>query len=412
MGTSSKHKVIIVGGGFGGVSAALELAKRPEHYDVTLISDKPHFEYHAALYRVVTGRSPLEVCIPLSTIFAGKDVKVIEDTITAVSPAAKTLTSQTGALYHYDSLILALGSEAAYFNIPGLKEHSFSLKSITDALKLKRHLHELFTAAALEKNEGHPTPIHLVLVGGGATGVELAGELAVYSQYLAKRHQIDRHRVIIDLFEASPRLVGMLDPTVSERCFNRLHQLGVNIFLDTPIQANKFQTVYLADIKMKTKTLIWTAGITTNALYAQIEGLMFNKIGRVLVDLYLQAKGVPDVYVVGDAAATEYSGLAQTALYDGRFVAESVIRRVAGLPPLTYAPKHPISALPVGPGYAVVVTTKFVVWGKVGWWIRRWADLKFFLSILPLPQAFIAFSDGYRLTETCPICSEDSKKSL
>src|SRR3989344_92397 len=404
---SQKHRVIIVGGGFGGIRAAQELAKHSNEFDITLISDQPHFEYHAALYRVVTGRSPLEVCIPLSTIFENSPVKVVEDTIQTVYPKTKQILGKDGSKYIYDSLILALGSENAYLNVPGLREHSFTLRSINDALRLKRHIHETFIDAAIGLKNGQRHPIHLVLVGGGPTGVELSGELAIYARHMAKHHHLDPNTIIIDLFESGERLLGMLDKRVSELAFERLHQLGVNIFLHSPILENRIQAVYLADMKLKTKTLIWTAGVMKNHLYSKIKGLTFNSVGRVLVDLSMQAKGMHDLYVIGDAAASMYSGMAQTALYDGTFVAENLRRKLHGRPIVSYSPRQPISAIPIGPGWAMVVTKLGLITGRLGWWLRRIADWRFFNSILPLSKAFRAFSDGSHLSETCPICSKN-----
>ncbi|MEK7535113.1 MAG: FAD-dependent oxidoreductase [Patescibacteria group bacterium] len=404
-----KHRVVIVGGGFGGIRAAQQLAHHSDEFDITLISDKPHFEYHAALYRVVTGRSPLEVCIPLSTIFENSPVKVVEDTIQTVYPKTKQILGKDGSKYLYDSLILALGSENAYLNVPGLKEHSFTLRSINDALRLKEHIHEVFINTAISLKNGQRQPIHIVLVGGGPTGVELSGELAIYARRMAERHRLDPNTIIIDLFESGDRLLAMLDKKVSEMAFERLHHLGVNIFLNTPILENRIEAAYLADMKLKTKTLVWTAGVTTNELYSKIKGLSFNTMGRVLVDLSMQAKGTSNLYVIGDAAASIYSGMAQTAFYDGVFVAECLRRKLHGRPMATYKPHKPISAIPIGPGWAIGITTIGVFRGKLGWILRRMADLRFFNSILPLKKALMAFFDGYRLSESCPICSNPDR---
>src|SRR3989338_2424821 len=121
MNSDAGKKIIIVGGGFGGVRAALDLAsKKIQGAKIILISDKPHFEYTPALYRVATGRSPLEVCIPLREIFSGKEVEVVEDRIEAVDPLGLVLTGSSGSKYRFDYAVLALGSETAYFNIPGI----------------------------------------------------------------------------------------------------------------------------------------------------------------------------------------------------------------------------------------------------------------------------------------------------
>lgn len=402
-----KHRVVIVGGGFGGIRAALDLAKHADEFDITLVSDKPHFEYHAALYRVVTGRSPLEVCIPLSEIFENSPVKLVEDTIKTVYPKTKQLIGESTSRYWYDSLILALGSETNYFGVPGLKEYSLGMKSINEALRFKRHLHELFTKAAAQIKDGQKGAIHIVVVGGGATGVELSGELVVYTRQLAERHQISPNAVIIELFEAGDRLVPMLDKNVSQLVYNRLHRLGVNIFLDTPIVEKRLEAVYLNEMKVQTKTVVWTAGVSTNHLYKTVKGLSLDKHGRVLVDLSMQAKGINDLYVIGDAAATRYSGMAQTALYDGLCVAENIRRRQHGIRELAYRPAVPKTAIPIGHGWAIFVSGRTVILGRLGWWLRRWVDLKFYLSILPMSKALLVFMDGYKLSETCPICSKE-----
>ena len=170
-----KKKVLVVGGGFGGVRAAIDLATHSrDSIEVTLISDKPHFEYHAALYRVVTGRSPLEVCIPIADILKGTQVNFVKDRIENIDFEKKKIFSSNGFDYNYDYLVLALGSETAFFNIPGLKELSFGFRSIPEALRLKRHLHEVFESCKKGTQEQNVCSAHIVGVGGGASGVEVS----------------------------------------------------------------------------------------------------------------------------------------------------------------------------------------------------------------------------------------------
>lgn len=404
---SEIKKIIIVGGGFGGIRCALDLAKQnPNNAKAILISDKPHFEYHAALYRVVTGRSPLEVCIPLREVFEGKEVEVVEDTITKIDLKGRRLEGSSGSRYQFDYLVLTLGSETVYFNIPGLKEFSWGFKSITEALRLKKHLHQLFEACKISSDdrEDDICRMHLVIVGGGASGLELAGELAVYTKELAKKHGVDPSTITIDLIEATPRLLPSLPEDISERAKTRLHKLGVNIFLNRAVTEQELKGVRLKDMEMKTETVIWTAGVKPHHLYSEIQGLEFDKKGRIIVDEFLQAKGWNDIFVMGDAAATPYTGMAQTAIHDGNFVANTILRKISGKPLEPYKHKAPFYAIPVGPGWAAVLIGKWRTYGRIGWLLRRLADFRFFLSILPFPKALLAFQSGKTLCESCAIC--------
>ncbi|MEK7575749.1 MAG: FAD-dependent oxidoreductase [Patescibacteria group bacterium] len=398
-------KIVIVGGGFGGIRAALNLTeKQLPNTKIILISDKSHFEYHPALYRVITGRSPLEVCIPLREIFIGKNVETLEDTIIKVNLKEKLLEGSSGSRYSFDFLILALGSETVYFNIPGIKEFSSGFKSISEALRLKKHLHELFNTDKKAVFEERVRAAHIIVVGGGASGTEIAGELAIYTKKLARNHKFDSSFITIDLIEAAPRLLLALPEDIARKVENRLHCLGVNIFLNRTVVKEDIEEVYLKDMEMKTKTVIWTAGIKPHRLYSQIEGLTLNNKGRVMIDEFLQAQGWNNIFIIGDAAATLYTGMAQTATRDGQFVAEIIKRKLFGRQISLYQPKPPFYAIPVGPGWAAVMMGNLRFYGRIGWWFRRIADLRFFLSILPWQKAISAFRSGKTLCESCTIC--------
>lgn len=401
-------KVVIVGGGFAGVRCALDLSrKRLPDTKIVLITDRPHFEYHAALYRVVTGRSPLEVCIPLAEIFEGSDVEVVVDAIDAVDLKDRRVTGHSGSHYSFDFLVLALGSETVYFDIPGLQELSYGFKSINAALRLKRHLHEIFSMDTKLSLDERVTRAHLVVVGGGASGTELAGELAAYTKKLSRSHDVPSSLVTIDLIEAAPRLLPLLPEDVSARVRERLQALGVNVFLNRVVVKEEVERVYLKDMEMKSKTLIWTAGVKPNKLYQTIEGLTFDKKGAVIVDHFLQPVGLEDIFVLGDAAATPYTGMAQTAIQDGRFAAGTIAVTLTGKKRMLYDEKKPVYAVPVGPGWAAILWGRWRFYGRIGWFIRRFLDFRFFLSILPFAKALLVFRDGKRLSETCPLCSKD-----
>ncbi len=395
------QKVVIVGGGFAGIRAALDLAHKQNSFELILVSDKSHFEYHPSLYRVVTGASPLESCIPLAEIFAGKKVMIKEEMVTAVDLKEKVITCQSGEKIDFDYLVLALGSETAYFNIPGLAEWSFGFKSTYEALQLKKHLVGLFAACRGDLELAERVCLtNIVIIGGGPSGVELAGELAVHTKRLAEKYGVDSNLVTIELLEAAPRLLPTMPPAVSARVTVRLRQLGLNIFVNRALAKEEVDEVYLQDMKLRTKTLIWTAGAKPNGLYAKIDGLVLDKKGRVIVDEHLRPGDFDNVFVAGDGAAVQYSGMAQTARAGGEHIAAALSGRVSS----SFKPRQPVYSMPVGPGWAATVIGGMAIYGRLGWWLRRAADLRFFLSILPAAKAWKVFRPGKRLAESCRIC--------
>ncbi|MCC6290989.1 NAD(P)/FAD-dependent oxidoreductase [Candidatus Nomurabacteria bacterium] len=404
-------KIVILGGGFGGIRAALDLAKQnlPD-VRIQLISDLPHFEYHAALYRVVTGRSPLQVCVPLREIFLNTPVDILRDRVNRIDLAGKVLSGESGSRYSFDYLVIALGSETSYFGIGGLPEFSFGFKSISEALRLKHHLHELFhTCASEQDNESKVCGSHLVVVGGGASGVELAGELAVYSKVLAQKHGLDPTLITIDLIEAAPRLLPILSPSISEQVKVRLHGLGVNIFLNRTLMSEEVGEIKLKDMSIQAKTIIWTAGVKNNSLLAGVIGLEFDKKGRVIVDETLRVKNYPNVFVIGDSAAMLYPGMAQTAVSNGRYVARAISSLVNGKLLPKYRPEKPFTSVPVGPGWAATSLGHLTIYGWLGWCFRRLADFRYFYSILPMHKALLAFGKTRVLSESCPVCNPDGQ---
>lgn len=400
-----EKRVVIVGAGFAGIRAALDLeARKLPNTKITLIANKHHFEYYPRIYRVVTGESPLEVCIRLDEIFAGTEVDVIVDSVASVDTANHKVVGSSGSNYSYTDLVMALGSETVYFGIEGVKERAYGFKSIEEALKLKAHLHEMFDKYLASDKENLVSQLHVVVVGGGPSGVEFAGELNKYMHTLAKRHGIDNTFITVDIVEAAPRLVPMLPEDVSKKIHKRLHNLGVNIFLNRTVVKEDVDEIEMKDMSMKTNTIVWTAGSRPNHFYATVAGLDLHKSGRVLVDEYMQASKLPHVYILGDSALTKYSGLAQTAIYDGEFVADNLYREYTGKTKKKYHPKKVAYAVPVGKHWAAVSVGPFKTYGFIAWVIRQIVDLRFFLSILPLRKALRAFRSEAHLCESCETC--------
>ncbi len=391
------QKVLIVGGGFGGIRAALDLSKRlkRKEAEITLVSDKNYFEYYPALYRIVTGASPIEVCVPLSDILP-KSVRLMTDSISSVSLSEKIATGASGSSYHFDFIILALGSETTYFNVEGADTLSLGFKSISEALRLRRHITKLFEEHAHPNQNELVSHFHVLIVGGGPSGVEVAGDLTAHMRHLARAYHVEPSLVTIDLVEGNSRILPALPEAVSARVLARLRVCGVNIFLNRQMMKEDVEQVYMKDMSMQTKTVIWTAGTRINNLFTKISGLSFSKNNRVLVDEYLQAVGHEGAYAVGDAAFTKYTGLAQTAIYDGKFAAKDIAARVRGRTRAAYRPKPVAFSIPVGDNWGVFVMGKFRIYGRIAYWMRHLIDFMFFAGILSPRKLISIFFEGFK----------------
>ena len=390
-------RVIVVGGGFAGIEAARRIAFRCDtSVKVTLISNKSYFEYYPGLYRVVTGSSPIEVAVPLGEMLPS-NVEILVDTVVSIDAQAKKVVCQNTGEYVADHLVLALGSETTYFDLPGLDTMSFGFKSIKEANRLKDHITELF------KTHSHPTQnelvshFHVVVVGGGPSGVEVAGDLAIFLKKIARLTEVDPSFITIDLIESNPRVLPQLSPDVSEKVLAQLRKLGVNIFLNRRLEREEVEQVFMKDMSLKAKTVIWTAGTRLNNIYSQIQGLEFSANKRIVVDDYLQAHGYMDGYVLGDAANTKFSGLAQTAIYDGEFAANQILGQIRGISRRKiYVPKKVAFSIPVGNRWGVFVYGPIKIYGQLGYFIRHAIDFVYFAGIVAPLKLFSLFREGWK----------------
>lgn len=334
---------VIVGGGFAGVKAALELSQR-QTGKITLISEKPYFLYHAALYATATGNSPDETVIDLADIFARyNEVEVVTDTLTALDAERKTVICKKKR-YTYDTLILALGSVTSYFNIPGIEKRSFTIRTLEEIAEFHAHLKEVMI-------KDHKLDKNYVIVGGGPTGVELAGVLAPYLEYLAATHLIKNTKVKITLVEASDRLLPTLSKSASKAAKKRLEKLGVTVLVNKRVTSFDKTHITLEGSKLPTKTVVWTAGVANHPFFSE-HGHIFDltKSKRVVVNPYLEA--YRDVYVLGDNAATPDSGTAHAALNMAQFIAAHLERKLMGRSLRPYRRRAFMNTIPIGEHWA------------------------------------------------------------
>jgi NADH dehydrogenase len=394
-----KTKVLIVGAGFGGIKAALELSD-DERFSVSLISERDIFRYYPTLYRTAVGGNPFASSISLKEIFKGKPVKLIQDSIKKVDREAKKVSGKK--TYNYDIVILALGVVTNYFGIKGLKEYSYGIKSQEEARELRDHIHKQLMS------EGQPD-LNYIVIGGGPTGVELAGELPAYIAHVMYMHGLKARRLHIDLVEAAPRLMPRMTPSYSRAIQKRLRKMGVRLFLGEAVLAETADNLQLSGHSLKSHTVVWTAGVTNHPFFGK-NGFTLNDRGKVAVDKYLQAED--NIYVIGDNADTPYSGMAQTALHDGSFIASHLKRQGHGHSLKPYKPKKPIYVTPVGPGWAAVVWGKAYMYGWLGWLLRSAADFTGFKDYEPWWLASKHWMAEYEDDKNCAVCAGRSPANL
>lgn len=396
----SKHRVVIIGGGFGGVKTALELANDPR-FHITLITDHTDFRYYPTLYRTATGGSKRISSIPLREVFAGKRVHLLQDAVVSVDRQARTVRTKIGHTVGYEALVIGLGVRTNYFHIEGLPELSYGIKTLDDAEGLKAHLHQQLTA-------DHRPDLNYVVIGGGPTGIELAGELPSYLKYIAKQHGIKHRAIHVDLIEAAPRLLPRMPKDLSRRVARQLRKVGVKLYLGTTVQAQTADALMVGGKPIRSHTVIWTAGVSNHPFFAE-QDFQLAKNGKVRVDQYLQAE--TGVYILGDNADTPYSGMAQTALYDGAFVAKNLKRLASKEEAKPYIAKKPVFVFPAGPHWAAVLWGHIRIYGRLGWILRSLADLIAYHDYEPWVLASKLWVANADTEETCPVCSQPHKSA-
>lgn len=395
---TEKQHILIVGGGFGGVKTALELSRHPDKFEVTLLSDRRDFWYFPTLYHTATGGTRRQSSIPIEHLLHGKKVKLIEGTAATLDRAAKTLTLEDKTAITYDKIVLALGVVTNYFGIPGLPEFSFGIKSVGEAEELKRHLHQQII------DEGKPD-LNYVIVGGGPTGIELAGSLGKYVHYVMKQHGLNDRALHVDLVEGAKHLMPRMPRAVGKAIEKQLRSLGVKLYLGQAVQGESADDLTVGGKPIRSHTVVWTAGQANSPFFAA-NSFPLSPRKKVLVDEFLRAKDIQDdsTFVIGDNAETMYSGMAQTAVYDAEFVAQNFVKDAEGEPKLAYRPKKPVYVTPAGAHWAAVEWGHFHIYGWLGWFLREAGDFVAFTDIEAVPNAAEQWARAMQHQDLCHVC--------
>ncbi len=332
----SKPRVVIVGAGFGGLNAARALAREPVR--VTVIDRKNHHTFQPLLYQVATaGLSPGEIAAPIRSILSGhKNVEVLLADVTGFDLDHRVVQTAEAEI-PYDYLVVAAGASHAYFGHDEWQPLAPGLKTIEDALEIRRRVLLAFELAERQVATGEPgPPLNFVIVGAGATGIELAGTLAEISRH-ALAHDfraIDPARTHIFLLEGGPRVLPAYPEDLSVSAQKQLHRLGVEVHTSTMVTrvepgAVHFRAADSRDMRLEAAVVLWAAGVAASPLGKKL-GVPADRAGRVPVQPDLSLAGHTEVFVIGDLAAVKdgqgkmLPGVAPVAMQQGRFVAKLI----------------------------------------------------------------------------------------
>jgi len=371
-------RVVIIGAGFGGLSAAKALADKP--FDVTVIDRHNYHLFQPLLYQVATAAlSPAEIAAPIRHILnRAQNINVMLGQVSGIDTAAHEVLAE-GRRVPYDSLVIATGAQHAYFGHDEWGAHAPGLKTVDDATYIRRRV-----LLAFEKAESEPDPaerarlLNFIIVGGGPTGVEMAGAIAELSKRaLAEDFRaIDPRAARIILVEAAPRLLTPFDPKLSEEAKKSLEGLGVEVRLGAPVTALDSAGVTIgqgeATQRIEARTVIWGAGVM-----ASPAGVWLNaetdRVGRVKVSPDLSVPGHPDIFVIGDTALIDdelgnpLPGVAPVAKQQGNYVAALLVARQAGKTIAPFRYRDLGSLATIGRKRAVVQMGRFRLSGFLAW---------------------------------------------
>lgn len=370
-------QVVVVGGGFGGVKTALELSKR-QIGKVTLISDRSYFLHHASLYATATGRSTEESVIPLAHIFASHpNVEVIEDHIKGFDPHRRLISGKKKD-YHYDILVLALGSVTSFFNVAGGDAHAYGISTLKDVYALQEHIHDEVVAQKLDKE--------YFVIGAGLIGVELASALQAYLKNLKELYRLKYAQPKVVLVEAQSRILPRLSRRASRKVHTELRRQGVKVLADQKVTSLNDHTITIEGRMYQTTTAIWTSASSNNPFFKANAGYFnMSRDGRVNVNPYLEA--LERVYVIGDNSTMEHDLMARPALRQAKHVARNIVRVATKRPQRAYVPQALASSLPVGDRWAYIEWHGLTLSGQFGRMVRRWMELYTYCQLLPFHEA-------------------------
>jgi NADH dehydrogenase len=406
-----RPRVVILGAGFGGLSVAKGLANSP--FDVTIVDQHNYHLFQPLLYQVATaGLSPADIASPIRSIMRdARNVSVVLAKVGKIDVGRREVIAENRRL-PFDYLIVATGAQHAYFGHDEWEAAAPGLKTIDDATYLRRRI-----LLAFEKAETEPDPaerarlLNFIVVGGGPTGVEMAGAIAELAKRALARdfRHIDPRQARIILVEAAPRVLTAVDPSLSEAAQRSLRQLGVEIRLGAAVTGCDEGGVHLGAETIESRTIIWAAGVMASRA-GQWLGAETDRAGRVKACADLTLPGNPDIFVIGDVACvlgadgTPLAGVAPVAKQEGQYVAALLKARLRGktVPPFQYRDFGSLAT--IGRKRAVAQLGRLKLTGFPAWLLWSVAHIYFLIGFrnrlavaLSWAWSYVTFQRGTRL---------------
>jgi NADH:ubiquinone reductase (H+-translocating) len=410
--SNQRPRVVIAGAGFGGLQATKGLAKAA--VDVTLIDAQNHHCFQPLLYQVATAAlSPADVAWPIRAILRKQqNARVIMARVTSVDVQARRVRT-TEIDLDYDYLVLATGATHSYFGHDDWEAYAPGLKHIADATEIRRRFLIAFERAeVIEDDAERQRLLTFVIVGGGATGVEMAGAIAEVARRTLRHdfREIDPRRSRIVLIEAGPRLLPAFAPALSDYAARSLRSMGVEVELGRMVTGCDARGVTLKDGRIDAATVIWAAGVVASPAANWIDA-EHDRAGRIRVNPDLSVPGRPEIFVVGDTASVigrdgrPVPGIAPAAKQMGSYVANVIAARVQGAePPGPFHYHHAGDLATIGRKSAVVQLGAFRLTGFLGWVFWSVVHIYFLIGIrnrfvvaLNWLWSYLTFQRGARL---------------
>jgi NADH dehydrogenase len=409
---SKRPHVVIVGGGFGGLTAAQSLDGA--ELDITLIDRTNHHLFQPLLYQVaMAGLSPAEIASPIRSILAHQDnVKVLLAEAERIDLTERAVHLRDGETLRYDHLILATGAETSYFGHDEWEQFAPGLKSIDDGVEVRQRVLLAFETAEREPDEAkRQALLSFVVIGGGPTGVELAGALAELSRYVLDTdfRVIRPEKAKVRLLEAGPRILASFSEELSTSAVEQLAEIGVEVRTGAKVTKIDNTGVYLEGEKIACSVVLWGAGVRATALTKTL-GVELDRAGRVVVEKDLTIPKHPEAYVIGDTAAFLHDGgkplpgVSPVAMQQARTVAKSIRRALEEKPRLDFSYFDKGSMATIGRKRAIAEMGKMRLSGFVAWmawlFIHIWYLIGFRNRIVVLFTwfwSYVTYRRGARL---------------